>query len=231
VFLDADDLQLPQCLPARLEAARATGGEHLIFGLHFERWGHRDDAPPVRPMGEPRATYLRGNVLPTHTALIPRALLARVEGPFTEGLFSFEDWDLWLRLAFAGAPFTVLSKRDCVYRMRLSMMNSRPQAAAYALQVLDRIEPAVCSAPDAAALLPLWRRTRMEMLLWQTSFELRAGHPMKVARGLLSAVRASPRDVVQLPGYVARRVWTRALRRRRLRDVDGPGPAVSYDPS
>ncbi|MBI1947851.1 MAG: glycosyltransferase [Deltaproteobacteria bacterium] len=236
VFLDGDDLLLPGCLPRRLARARqeeAHDDGAVIFGRNVERWGPLDKPAALRALGEPRATLLRGNLLPPCAGLVSRRLLERVEGPFTEGLFSFEDWDLWLRLAFAGTRFVLLDEVDCVYRMRSEMMNHRPRAVGFALEVVDRIEPLVRAAPDARTLLPLLQRTRMELLLWRASFDYRARDASAVAHDLLEAGRASPRDVGRIPLHLLRRAWSHARRSAEARRVFGAGttsPAARQQP-
>lgn len=221
VFLDADDVLLPGSLRQRLEVARVRGGDSIVLGRYLERWGATDIPVAREEFIDARTMLLRGNPVPPCGVLFPRGWLERVAGPFDEALARFEDWDLLLRLAFAEAPFASTAAYDCVYRIRPSMTLDTAVASEDALRVLAAIEPAVRGAQDAALLLPVLRRSRMNYAAWRASFAFRAGDVGGTLRWLVRAVLESPRDTPRLPLHLATRVRARLRRRSRHRSAFG----------
>jgi len=154
-FLDADDLFLQEKvallvheLTVRPEAGLAAGQAVPVdesgqaIGRVFDRG--LPDAP---------AEWLLGNRLHVGSVLLRADWQARV-GLFDEGLRSYEDWDLWLRLAQAGCPMTWLPRPVSLYRFhRAQMTRDGAQMTRASFAVLDK----VFSAP---ALPEAWGRLR-----------------------------------------------------------------------
>lgn len=104
-FLDSDDQWYPGKLHACLD--RMSAGYDMV--CHAEKWvGPGKKSRIVKYGPEERATYrqllFNGNCLSTSAIILKRALLDQV-GVFSEDprFITAEDYDLWLRLAQAGA--------------------------------------------------------------------------------------------------------------------------------
>lgn len=103
-FLDSDDLWYPR----KLERCLARLGEGYDLVCHGERWlGGGQDREVFYGPG-PRASYqallFEGNCLSTSAVVVQRKIIEAVGG-FREDadIVTAEDYDLWLRLARAGA--------------------------------------------------------------------------------------------------------------------------------
>lgn len=107
VFLDADDLLGPGVLAAQWRALQAGGSVTVCRNRFFT---DTDAAGQPQACGEWRlfrddltAHLCHFNIAPPHAFLVRREALERVGG-FDTGLGACEDYDLWFRLAVAGAP-------------------------------------------------------------------------------------------------------------------------------
>jgi glycosyltransferase involved in cell wall biosynthesis len=56
----------------------------------------------------------------SHSAMIRRCCLEKLEGPFDARMWGYEDWDLAIRLIAGGAKFAYLNELTCTYRMHSS---------------------------------------------------------------------------------------------------------------
>ena len=122
-FLDGDDLLLENKLDRQLEALEEHDDCHAIY-CDYARF--TDDAPDVWIEGTLKHRYrsgdlwphlLTGNFLLSHTPLVPLEWLKRVGG-FDEDrrISGCEDYELWLRLSFAGCRFAYLDEVLALYR-------------------------------------------------------------------------------------------------------------------
>ena len=161
-FLDADDLLRPQALALLLRASRELG-DNTIVTAGFELLDAAGRALPMARMpGVPRFNvdvFLRSNRL-TPMTLVPLRLLG--PQPFDEDVPGCEDWDLWLRLANAGAGCFVVPRVLLGYRLSASSMSHQAESMyASGRRVLERWLP---QATDAAAVrgraAPLGLRVR-----------------------------------------------------------------------
>jgi glycosyltransferase involved in cell wall biosynthesis len=120
LFLDSDDFLRPGMLA---EAARAFAEDEAIDVVH----GLADvvDEGGQQVLGEfggadlsadPFHRLLQCNIGPPNTFVVRREALQRV-GVFDVSLRSCEDWDLWLRLAAAGARFRFAGQMRSAYRV------------------------------------------------------------------------------------------------------------------
>jgi glycosyltransferase involved in cell wall biosynthesis len=153
-FLDADDLLEPR----KLESQRMFLDEHpevdLVYGevcyfthgepdrlrssLHLpeQEW-----MPGTSGKGPVLVNALiRYNIMTVHAPLFRRELLVKVEG-MDESLSGFEDWDLWLRMALAGAMFRFLpaaGTRSLVRTHPESLNQDRHTMRRYLLRVWEK---------------------------------------------------------------------------------------------
>jgi hypothetical protein len=122
-FLDSDDLFLPEKVAVLLAAMDArpelgfAAGQAVLIDEHGQRLGETfEDGPPAAP-----TDWLLGNPLHVGSVLLRREWQSRV-GLFDETLRSYEDWDLWLRLAQAGCPMGWVARPVSLYRFHGAQM-------------------------------------------------------------------------------------------------------------
>lgn len=122
VPLDADDLLDPEFLKCALTAAARDPGLRMITSivLSFDDGGKLPDGLWI-PIGLDRDILATRNCASSCTALIERALLLELDG-YDVSLPSFEDWDLYCRLALRGTPMTVIPEPLIRYRQREGSM-------------------------------------------------------------------------------------------------------------
>jgi glycosyltransferase involved in cell wall biosynthesis len=140
-FLDSDDIFLPE----KIAVLAAELQRHPRAGLAAGQ------AIPIdedgRPIGktfdgglpEDGSRLLLGNPLHVGSVLLRRSW-QEVVGGFDETLRSYEDWDLWLRLAREGCPMRWVPSPVSLYRFHPSQMTrdgSQMTCANFA--VLDKI--------------------------------------------------------------------------------------------
>jgi glycosyltransferase involved in cell wall biosynthesis len=140
-FLDSDDLFLPDKLALLVAALE----ENPVLGLVAGQAILIDEAG--RPLGEvfdrglpgDTSELLLGNPLHVGSVLLRREWQERV-GLFDESLRSYEDWDLWLRLARAGCPMGWVARPVSLYRFHLEQMTRiGDQMTTATFAVLDKI--------------------------------------------------------------------------------------------
>lgn len=93
-------------------------------------------------LGEATAIGLAANRFSCATSLMRRRILERF--PYDESLESYEDWDLYLRLAHAGCRFLVTNDVQFHYRARPGSMIwavSRDRHHAHLSRVLEKVPP------------------------------------------------------------------------------------------
>lgn len=119
-FLDDDDLFLPNKLALQvsfLEQNTRIGwvsGGYYVTDLHNRVLAERQ---PWRNYPDLTSkTWLFACMTTPHAVLIRREWLMQVGG-FDSQMHYGEDWDLWLRLAYAGCPMTWVEHPVCCYRM------------------------------------------------------------------------------------------------------------------
>lgn len=140
-YLDSDD----QFLPHKLELLLAELERHPAAGLAAGQ------AIPVDQEGQPigqvfdkglpaeSAQWLLGNPLHVGSVLVRRTWQERVAF-FDESLRSYEDWDLWLRLARAGCPMRWVAHPVSLYRFHPAQMTrDGRQMTTATFAVLDKV--------------------------------------------------------------------------------------------
>lgn len=156
-FLDSDDLWAPDRIARQLELLCQHPDLDLVFGLEGlfgdsvqseAGLNLRDEqviAALRRGAGEIAPAYsllLRENFVPTSSTLFRRRFLDRVGG-MDEGLWYCDDYDLWLRLAAAGARFGFVAAVGSRRRMHEgNLVRQWEKLATEVLGVLRRQRPA-----------------------------------------------------------------------------------------
>lgn len=122
-YLDSDDLFLPEkiaILLAEIERHPRSGfvaGQAVPIDEEGQSIGKLfDKGLPVH-----LPDLLLGNPLHVGSVLVSRDWQERV-GFFDETLRSYEDWDMWLRLALAGCPMACVAQPVSLYRFHRHQM-------------------------------------------------------------------------------------------------------------
>ncbi|ANL47982.1 polysaccharide deacetylase/methyltransferase/glycosyltransferase domain-containing protein [Rhizobium phaseoli] len=146
-MLDADDWLDPAFIETMLPMA-ADGSPPAIAYCSYRRV-----APDGRLMPVEQAPLLAGDAakrefssfcaLAIHTVVFPKSLFERVGG-MDESLQTCEEWDLWLRMAFAGAEFRRVDACLAFYRMKPGSLSGDPAKL---------VRDAICVTTKAEALL------------------------------------------------------------------------------
>lgn len=164
---DADDAWLPGKLAAQAAAfaqspdAVACFGRAVIVGADGRVTGERwlELRPGLHAGAELTTRLYEKNPIPTSSMVLRRSALERVGG-FTSPVRVAEDWDLWLRLAFAGGSFICLGEALVRYRRHPGGLTADVEALARCQQELHETHGGLVSADireralagDAAAL-------------------------------------------------------------------------------
>jgi cellulose synthase/poly-beta-1,6-N-acetylglucosamine synthase-like glycosyltransferase len=198
-FLDADDRLLPEKLATQLDVFR----DRPELGAVYGGWYYIDGAGARLPQrgrsahaGDLLPALLLGNLMHPHTVLVRRDLV-EAAGGFDETLTSLEDWDLWLRLARAGARWHYVDRPLAEYRLRPDAMHQDPgRMLENRLRVLAR----VFDDPDLPAALAARRPLAYQNAHLEAACAfLRAGDRLAAARCFHAAVVARPALVTEAP--------------------------------
>ncbi len=121
VFCDADDVLLPTAVAEMVGAWQAAGGGRRAvtansYALTEEGINPRRSLVmwTFPPPAKQRLALLQGNFAAA-LALYPRSLFDELGG-YDPGLRVIEDWELWLRTAFAGAEIVFVRAPVGLYR-------------------------------------------------------------------------------------------------------------------
>ncbi len=125
LFLDCDDMLLPNCLSKIQSEIETKQNLHLIqVGYrHICQNGtmvHRVVNPTETTSLLPNIFY--SNSGPVHSFCIHREIVLKT-GLFDETLKSCEDWDFWLRAAFVAKNFSTISEPLVDYRLNNKSMS------------------------------------------------------------------------------------------------------------
>ena len=150
IFLDADDLLEPQAVEAGLRCAHENPDAAFVYGAHRRSGadGRPEGCPIYEPLGDDVvATFLRGNVVSMHAAVLYRTSILRETGGFDEGLTTCEDYDVYLRLAHSHRVASHSETVACYRWHGLNMSRDHLLMQRGALHVQQRYRP---SCGDAA---------------------------------------------------------------------------------
>jgi len=140
-FLDADDIFLPAklgLLTAALERQPELG---LVAGqaVLIDEEGRPTGQPFVTRLPADSPLLALANPLHVGSVLLRRDWQAAV-GYFDENLRSYEDWDLWLRLALAGCQMGTIEEPVSGYRFHSAQMTrDGGQMTTATFAVLDKL--------------------------------------------------------------------------------------------
>jgi tetratricopeptide (TPR) repeat protein len=140
-FLDSDDLFLPE----KLELLTAVLDDRSDVGFvagqaqPIDEQGKPTGKLFATPLPENGRELLNGNPLHVGSVLLRREWQERV-GFFDESLRSYEDWDMWLRLARAGCRMSWVARPVSLYRFhRAQMTRDGSQMTVATFAVLDKL--------------------------------------------------------------------------------------------
>ena len=157
-FLDADDLFMPDKLELMSGYLDGHAGIGLVGG------GTQIVDQTGRPLRESVQSpgkmelyeLLLGNPFTVTSVMVRKEWIERV-GPFDETLRACEDWDMWLRLAYAGCRFAWVEHLVGAYRYHLNQMTRQSERMRTAfLKVLEKfyrepdLPPGVVAYKDKA---------------------------------------------------------------------------------
>lgn len=140
-YLDADDLFTPQKLKVLGDALDKDQSLGFVAGqaIPIDEVGRIigqlfDSPPPQESHG-----WLLGNPLHVGSVLVRREWQEQA-GFFDERLRSYEDWDMWLRLARLGCRFGWVAEPVSLYRFHPKQMTRNSQQMTQAtFAVLDKV--------------------------------------------------------------------------------------------
>ena len=122
-FLDSDDLFLPKKLELLLEAFERKPELGLVAGQAklIDKDGKLLGKTFEKPIPEDGSQLLLGNPLHVGSVLLRREWQEKA-GLFDERLRSYEDWDMWLRLAKLGCQTGFVQQPVSLYRFHGAQM-------------------------------------------------------------------------------------------------------------
>jgi hypothetical protein len=122
-FLDSDDLFLPEKLTLLRETLDANPRLGMVAGqaILIDELGEPLGEVFERGFPSEISDLLLGNPLHVGSVLLRREWQARI-GLFDETLRSYEDWDMWLRLARAGCGMGWVAQPVSLYRFHRAQM-------------------------------------------------------------------------------------------------------------
>jgi len=125
IFLDADDMLLPNCLKKiKYHIFKKPETKFIQYGYRHISQDDRNVYNVVIPKisGNLLPHILYNNIGPVHSVCIEKNTLKDI-GFFDEKLKSCEDWDLWIRTAFNNISLDILSESLVDYRMNDNSMS------------------------------------------------------------------------------------------------------------
>jgi hypothetical protein len=122
-YLDSDDEFLPRKVELCLDAFRVQPELGFVAGQSVPV---NEQGQPIgklfdQALPEPLPDLLLGNPLHVGSVMVRREWQTRV-GFFDESLRSYEDWDMWLRLALAGCEMGWIDEPVAYYRFHQAQM-------------------------------------------------------------------------------------------------------------
>jgi peptidoglycan/xylan/chitin deacetylase (PgdA/CDA1 family) len=211
LFLDADDWLLPRHLARmtrRLRADARLDAVHCAWA-RVAPDGGRFPATSAAPAEDMFPMFARYCAFAIHACVVRRSLV-RAVGGFPTDLVTCEDWDLWQRLARAGARFGAVPEVLALYRMRPgSACSNAERLVTDGLRVIRQGH-----APDPRVTAPLPRHANGQSpdglpaaayacVAWAAGLVLGQGRDARPLLRLLGDLPAPGLD----PLEVARSLW------------------------
>jgi glycosyltransferase involved in cell wall biosynthesis len=140
-YLDSDDRFLPEKVALLLAVLQEQPEVGLVAGqaIPVDETGKQNGRLFDRPLPDDGRELLLGNPLHVGSVLVRRSWQERA-GWFDEELRSYEDWDMWLRLARLGCAMAWVAAPVSLYRFHADQMTrdgSQMTTATFA--VLDKL--------------------------------------------------------------------------------------------
>ena len=188
-LLDSDDGWAPTFLEAQMRLLDAQGDVAIVTGNAFNLGGP-EDGRPARPVPDPRpapdlVTILRDETAVFIMSLFRRDVVDRVGG-FDEQFRTNEDYDFWIRAAFAGFKFLRNPEPLGFYRRHANSLSSSDVRMIAGILRVYRQAGMHCPAGSTAAevIAQQIERFETELLAAQAREALERGD----APGALAAV-------------------------------------------
>lgn len=217
-FLDADDVWSPHLLEHQVRLLRERSDRVLVYanghligdgplrGLLFMDTAPSEGEPTLEALLTQRCTVLTSSVVVRRDALLAAGL-------FDEALRRGQDFDLWVRLAAAGARFGYTVEPLVSRRIHgLNLSGDRVAELERAAAVLDQLRTKINFTPaEGRALDTRLRRLRGEIHAERGKRDLAAGAVMDAAGHFRQAAGAGAGWKVQMV-TVALRIAPRVTR-------------------
>lgn len=172
-LLDADDIFLPE----KLARQAAHLDAHPDCGVSYCGLWHFNDAKPDTMLMLDYAYYsgaevfralLKKNFINPLSVVMRRSVFDTV-GYFDESLRRSEDWDFWVRAAYAGIRFDYLPERLAKYRMGMASLSynsaGEVERKRTSLGIFSRLSMCMSHA-ERARYRMCWILFRHRMKLW-----------------------------------------------------------------
>lgn len=219
-LLDADDVWLEGKLTEQLAFMRENGydmvyGDALLFGEAPwpEGTTFMDRSPSDGPVTLNSLLDIRVTVV-VSTVIMRKDLVEQVGGFDEEDRNMTEDFDLWLRLAYAGARIGYQKKVLAKYRYRSdSVSASRVRLHEAALRVLKKARHNMTLNPADAEALNRTEQRLESILMMERSKRLIVKGDIEAARATLSKARETNSSWKIPAALLALRMFPGLLRR------------------
>jgi len=192
-MLDADDW-LDSAFLERMLPVAAKGPQPVIAFCSYRRVTPDGrmleiETPPNLVGDRAKREFSLFCALAIHAVVFPKDLFVRLGGMDTE-LQTCEDWDLWLRIAFAGAEFRQVDQCLAFYRMKAGSLSGDPyKMVRDTIRVTSRAQVLRMngnrSANDEHALWTAPAIAQVRMLAWAASANLCVGADLVALAELL----------------------------------------------
>ena len=131
LFLDDDDLITEDAIQKLSSLGNDSDTVGALACKNFSHSVDEDNQAVWRfKTGEGWLPQLFLGTLPIHSYLLPKSLLVQAGG-FDESMTHSEDWDLWLRLAVAGAKLKYIDQVGGYYRQHTNSVSKNHFAMIY----------------------------------------------------------------------------------------------------
>lgn len=192
-FLDADDIFLPPKLEVQMDWLEA----HPTYGMVLSGYNIIDEqGKPIRTIAPWTSVptlelkdWLLTNPVPPVAVLVKKRWIDQVGG-FDDRFRRVEDWDLWLRLAYAGCKAGWIQEILSSYRLSPDQMTTDATAQKrVSVQVMDKFFQ---QEDLPAELKALQAEVYSRIYVHYAPREYGCGHCEEAKESLLQAVKLTP---------------------------------------